>query len=256
MEKFKELYKSGIEKVESTFDTKRKKGIGIAVSVLLIAGAIFTTYALQPSGKVNGDGVNTTKPVDKDKVKDKDKTETGKSEKDKADSDKSETDKTETDNGEPSSGGSSSSESSGSGSSSGGNTPAPKPDPTPEPTPTLKPTPTPKPPTHVHTWTPVYKDHPAVAAQGYEEWVPDEVGNIPTYFFGNGHSVAASVIDGEYDGIGDYMADNGLITENYWVGYNVITPGYTKWVETVAAKPTWKELTHYVCHADGETKNP
>lgn len=76
MEKLKEFYKTGIEWVKSTFDTKRKKGIAVAVLILFVVGAVFTAYALQPSGGTAGAGVNVIKPVDKDKdtsdVSDKD----------------------------------------------------------------------------------------------------------------------------------------------------------------------------------------
>lgn len=174
-----------------------------------------------------------------------------KTETDKSDKDKTSTDSPSTsgNSGGSSSGGSSGSGSSGgssgsgsSGSSSGGSTSTPDPNPTP--------------PAHVHNWTPVYKDHPAVPAEGYEEWVPDVLGTTPMYFFGNGHSVAASVVDEQYGSIEKYMRKHGLMDQNYWTGYEVITPGYYKWVETSPAKPAWRELTHYVCNADGATKNP
>lgn len=75
------------------------------------------------------------------------------------------------------------------------------------------------------------------------------------YFFGNGQSATVAYVKSNHGSVEDYIIDMGRDT-NYWIGYNVVSEGYNKWVETSPAKPAWRELTHYVCHADGATKNP
>lgn len=121
----------------------------------------------------------------------------------------------------------------------------------PQPNPNPKPDPKPEKPQHQHDWQPVYKDHPAQAAQGYYNEIPAVTKQVYYIYFGNGHKVTEQDVINGFD-IDEYAAKNNT---NWWDGYEtvVVTPARKEWVETTPAKPAWRELVGYKCSC-GATK--
>lgn len=107
-------------------------------------------------------------------------------------------------------------------------------------------------PKHEHVWEEVYKDHEATYRY---EYVEEEF--IMQYLFINGDDeerayVDYSVIQASGYTLGKYARHVlGWDRASYQTHKKVTKEGYMK---EILDKPAWKELTHYVCKADGVTK--
>lgn len=132
----------------------------------------------------------------------------------------------------------------------GGNTPAPT---------------QPEKPSHTHSWTPVTKNHPAVAAQGYNENVPAQGYNETVPAQGYNQTVFKCSDGTTFTDSKEaqrYAAQNGLSIQTFsqWVETSPATtrwvetaPATTRWVETSPAKPAWTETIGHTCSC-GATK--
>ena len=246
MEKLKNVFNTMVEKVKHFYSTKRKEKVVASVLALLVLVAV-TVFAVNSMVKpVNPtvdvkdpevvekedetDEVEVEKPADKDEVevekpadKDEDKVEKPADKPTEKPADKP------------------------------ADKPVAKPTPKPDPKPDPKPTP---PPAHTHNWIAVYKEHPA---ETKDVWVDKPVFNGESgYYVGNGLDRFVSVKElerlyGTDWTMEQYLKDNGWRTENYRASKKATSLGY---YEKQVVKPAWKELTHYVCNADGATKKP